>query len=87
MDTYRAMEESVRNGTVKCLGLSNFNISQCEDVLKNCNIKPVVNQIEVHPYFQNDKLVDFCQNNGLVVVAYAPLGSADLAEYKAFKKI
>lgn len=80
LETYRALEECVDQGLTKSIGLSNFNISQCEDVLKNCRIKPVCNQIEVHPYFQNDKLVEFCQNNGMIVVGYSPLGAVDIAE-------
>lgn len=80
LETYRALEECVDEGLTKSIGLSNFNISQCEDVLRNCRIKPVCNQIEVHPYFQNDRLVDFCQNNGMVVVGYSPLGAVDIAE-------
>jgi diketogulonate reductase-like aldo/keto reductase len=67
-------------GQVKSIGLSNFNISQCEDVLSNCRIKPVCNQIEVHPYFQNTKLVEFCQNNGILVVGYSAVGAVDIAE-------
>lgn len=69
------MEELVKEGRVRSLGVSNFNIEQLQDILRECEIKPAVNQIEVHPYLQNDKLVDFCQNNGIVVTSYATLGS------------
>lgn len=80
METYRALEEFVDQGLIKSIGLSNLNKEQCENVLKNCRIKPACIQIEVHPYFQNDKLVEFCQNNGILVVGYSALGAADLAE-------
>ncbi len=67
-------------GVVKGIGLCYFNQKQIEDVLKHCRIKPVVVQLESHPYFQNDELIKFCQNNRLQVVAVAPLGDGDLAE-------
>lgn len=77
LETYKAMEECVRNGKTKSIGVSNFNIKQLEEILANCQIKPVCNQIEVNPLFQNDTLVQFCQKNNIVVVAYAPLGAPD----------
>jgi diketogulonate reductase-like aldo/keto reductase len=67
------MEKFVKKGAIKGLGLCNFNIAQVEDVLKHCEIKPVAHQIEVHPYFQNDKLINFCHNNNIKIIAYSPL--------------
>ncbi|RNA34194.1 aldose reductase-like [Brachionus plicatilis] len=76
LETYRALEEFLKEGKAKSIGVSNFNIKQLQDVLDNCEIKPVNNQIEVTPYLQNDKLVEFCQKNGVVVSAYGPLGGS-----------
>lgn len=73
--SFKALEELHKEGKVKNIGVSNFNTRQLKDVLDNCEIKPVNNQIEVHPYFQNDNLIEFCQNNGVVVSAYAPIGA------------
>jgi diketogulonate reductase-like aldo/keto reductase len=67
------MEDFVRWGKIRNIGVSNFNINQLKNILKQCKIKPATNIIEVHPYFQNDKLVDFCQQNDIMVIAYAPL--------------
>lgn len=69
------MEELQKEGKVKSIGVSNFNISQLQDVLDNCVIRPVNNQIELNPYLQSEKLVDFCQKNGIVVSAFAPIGA------------
>ena len=69
------MEELAKEGKIKSLGLSNFNISQVKDVLDNCEIRPVNNQIEVNPYLQNDKLIEFCQQNGIVISCYGPIGA------------
>lgn len=71
----------VKLGKTKSIGVSNFNIQQLEDVLANCEIKPVCNQFEVNPLFQNNELVDFCQKHDIVVVGYAPLGAPDRAWY------
>jgi aldehyde reductase len=76
-DTYKYMEELVEQGKTKSIGISNFNIQQCKDILSICKIKPVCNQFEVNPLWQNEELVDFCLSNDIKVVAYAPLGAPD----------
>lgn len=75
LETYQGLEDLVREGKVKSIGVSNFNISQLQEILNNCEIKPVNNQIELSPYLHNDKLVDFCQKNDIVVSAYGPVGA------------
>ncbi|CAH2003370.1 unnamed protein product [Acanthoscelides obtectus] len=69
------MEEQVDAGRTKAIGLSNFNKRQVEKVLKNARIKPASLQVELHVLLQQKELVEFCQSNGIVVVAYSPLGS------------
>lgn len=75
LETYKAVEELYKEGKVKSIGVSNFNIQQLQDVLDNCEIKPVNNQIEINLYLQQHELVDFCQKNDIVLSAYAPLGA------------
>ena len=77
LETYKAMEELCKEGNVKSIGISNFNIEQVDDILNNCEIKPVVNQFEVNIYNQNRDLINHCHNKGIVVTAYAPLGAND----------
>ncbi|CAH1984034.1 unnamed protein product [Acanthoscelides obtectus] len=72
---WKKMEEQVDAGRTKAIGLSNFNKRQVEKVLKNARIKPASLQIELHVLLQQKELVEFCQSNGIVVVAYSPLGS------------
>ena len=69
------MEEQVDAGRTKTIGLSNYNISQVETVLKGARIKPANLQVELHVYLQQRQLVDFCHKNGITVVAYSPLAS------------
>uniref|UniRef100_A0A1L8EGX1 Putative aldo/keto reductase family n=1 Tax=Haematobia irritans TaxID=7368 RepID=A0A1L8EGX1_HAEIR len=73
LDTWRAMENLVDLGLVRGIGLSNFNSEQTERVLRNCRIRPVVNQVECHPAFNQKKLIEFCRQRQIVVTAYAPL--------------
>jgi diketogulonate reductase-like aldo/keto reductase len=70
----QAMEKLAKAGKIKSLGLSNFNAQQLQDVLDNCEIKPVTNQIELNPYLQSDELVEFCKQNNIAVTCYGPIG-------------
>jgi diketogulonate reductase-like aldo/keto reductase len=74
-DTWRAMEELVRAGLVKRIGVCNLNISLLRDVLSYAAIKPAVHQFEAHPYLVQPRQVRFCQENGIAVTAFSPLGS------------
>lgn len=61
------------SGLVKSIGVSNFNRSQMTRLCANCQIKPVVNQVECHPLLANTALIDCCHALGVKVVAYMPL--------------
>ncbi|ORZ22539.1 NADP-dependent oxidoreductase domain-containing protein [Absidia repens] len=75
IDTWRAMEKLVENGSVRSIGVSNFTIPMLESLLSQCSIKPSVNEIEVNPSFPQNELVEYCQEHGIVVCAYSPLGN------------
>jgi len=74
LETWKALEELQMEGKVRSIGVSNFNLEQLQDVLKNCKIRPAVLQIEINPYYQNEALVQFCHRNQICVTAYAPFG-------------
>lgn len=74
-DTWKAMEELVSAGLVRSIGLSNFNKSQIDRILKICKIPPAVNQVEVNLHCLNTKLIDYCHSKNIIVEGYAPLGS------------
>jgi len=75
LETWAAMEMLVEKGLVKSLGISNFNAAQTQRLLDSCTIKPVTNQVECHPYLNNEKLRQFSAEKGIILTAYAPLGS------------
>lgn len=78
--TWHAMEELVEAGLARSIGISNYDIFLTRDCLAYSKIKPAVNQIETHPYFQRDSLVKFCQKHGIVVTAHTPLGGGTANE-------
>lgn len=69
------MEKCVQLGLAKSIGISNFNSQQVERILQHATIKPVTNQVECHPYFNQKKLNDFCRQRDIIITAYSPLGS------------
>lgn len=76
---YKQMEKAYQEGTVKAIGLSNFNTRQIQEILDICEIKPAVLQTEVHPYSQEKALKSFLSDEGIVIQAWYPLGHGDKA--------
>ncbi|KAL5291189.1 hypothetical protein ACFFRR_010538 [Megaselia abdita] len=74
LDTWKSMESLVDLGLVKSIGVSNFNIAQCDRILKNCRIPPSVNQTECHPELNEKELIEYSMKNGITVMGYCPLG-------------
>ncbi|GLT30667.1 hypothetical protein SLA2020_054580 [Shorea laevis] len=74
--TWHAMEDLASLGLVRSIGISNYDIFLTRDCLAYSKVKPAVNQVESHPYFQRDSLLKFCQKQGICVTAHNPLGGA-----------
>ncbi|VEN39847.1 unnamed protein product [Callosobruchus maculatus] len=77
LDTWKIMEDICRKGLAKSIGVSNFNKRQITRLLENAKIKPVVNQVECHPYLNQKKLTAFCKSKGIEIVGYSPLSTPD----------
>ncbi|UJP64146.1 aldo/keto reductase [Mongoliitalea daihaiensis] len=75
--TWEGMEACFANGLTKHIGVSNFNSSKLNEILKTCKVAPEMNQVEMHPFLPQDTLVKFCKEHGMLMTAYSPLGSGD----------
>ena len=75
MKTWRKMEELVDLGLVRHIGTSNMTIPKLKLVLRDARIKPAVNEMELHPHFQQPDLFRFVIENGIQPIGYCPLGS------------
>lgn len=75
--TWAGLENCQRAGLAKHIGVSNFSVKKIEALLSYCEIQPDVNQIELHPFMQQQEMLDFCNDKNIVLTAYAPLGSTD----------
>lgn len=74
IDTWKAMEELYESGKVRAIGFSNFLPHHMDVILENCKIKPMVNQLEVHPGYTQEAAVQYCKENNILVQAWSPLG-------------
>ena len=72
-EAWRALEDAYKEGKLKAIGVSNFQISDIESLVKTAEIKPMVNQILLHISNTRTELVDYCQKNNIVVEAYSPI--------------
>jgi diketogulonate reductase-like aldo/keto reductase len=75
MKTWRKMEELVDKGLVRHIGTSNMTIPKLKLVLRDARIKPAVNEMELHPHFQQTELFQFVVDNGIQPIGYCPIGS------------
>lgn len=75
MQVWRELEKLVRRGLVRNVGTSNMTIPKLQMLLRDAEIAPAVNEMELHPHFQQPELFDFVVSQGIVPVAYSPLGS------------
>lgn len=75
--TWQAMEALVEKGLTRHIGVSNFSAKKLKSLLENSTIQPEMNQVELHPYLQQNSLLAFCHQHNVHLTAYSPLGSAD----------
>lgn len=87
--TWKAFEELAASKRARNIGVSNFVVHHLEELLQHANIVPAVNQIELHPFIFEEQrpIVEFCQQNDIVVEAYSPLSRGGRVNDPAVKAI
>lgn len=79
-DTWRAMEKLYKDGKVRAIGVSNFHVHHLEDLMKDSNIKPVIDQVEYHPHLTQLELQEFCEKENIQLEAWSPLKRGQLLD-------
>ena len=80
MQVWREMEQLVELGLVRHIGTSNMTVPKLSLLLRDAHIKPVANEMELHPHFQQPELFDFVTQNGIIPIGYSPIGSPSRPE-------
>ncbi|MCH4543549.1 2,5-diketo-D-gluconic acid reductase [Ochrobactrum sp. POC9] len=87
METWRAFLKLKEEGRAKSIGVSNFRIADLERIIKESGVTPVLNQIELHPQFQQDELRLFHSKHNIATEAWSPLGQGKILEEATLKTI
>ena len=77
VDVYIELEQVKKKKLARSIGVSNFNSEQIIRILQKCVFQPVINQVECHPYLNQDNLIEFCTGRGIKLAGYMPLGGSE----------
>jgi len=77
-EAWRALEEAYKAGKLRAIGLSNFEKADIDNILESCSVKPMVNQILAHISNTPKELIQYTQENGILVEAHSPFGHGEL---------
>ena len=86
-ETWQVMEEIYQSGRAKAIGVSNFLVPHLEDILRDSQIVPSVNQVEFHPFLVQPELLRFCQSHKIQVEAWSPLMDGKITNEQAVQKL
>ncbi len=87
-EVWKTLEYLYKEGRVRAIGVSNFQVHHLQDLLGDAEIKPVINQVELHPYLSQKKVREFCKENDIQVEAWSPLMAGNgLLENEILKEI
>ncbi len=80
VSTWKVFEEFYESGQAKTIGVSNFQVAHLQQLLKECDVVPAVNQIELHPYFGNVELKAFGESHGIMTEAWSPIAQGKILD-------
>lgn len=75
IETYKALEKLYKDGKVKAIGVSNFKPHHLQNIIDNCEIVPMINQIEINPGLNQEETIKFCREHNILLEAYSPLST------------
>lgn len=87
IETYKALEKLYNQGRIKAIGVSNFALNHFAELLENCKVKPMVNQVEFHPLLQQPDLHNFCNLNNIQLEAWGPLMQGKIFNVKELQPL
>ncbi|MCY0090225.1 MULTISPECIES: aldo/keto reductase [Bacillus amyloliquefaciens group] len=87
IDAWRALETLYRDGRIKAIGVSNFQIHHLKHLMKETEIKPMINQVEYHPRLTQKELLAFCTEQGIQLEAWSPLMQGKLLDHPVLQEI
>ncbi|MEH7351016.1 aldo/keto reductase [Gottfriedia acidiceleris] len=87
VESWKALETLYKDGKVKAIGMSNFQIHHLKEVMANAEIMPMINQVELHPMLSQVELREFLKENSIQVEAWAPLMQGQLFENETLSQI
>ena len=76
LETWQELIKLQADGLIKSIGVSNFQIEHLEELKKHTSVVPAVNQVELHPHFQQRELREYCKQHGILVESWSPLGGS-----------
>jgi 2,5-diketo-D-gluconate reductase A len=87
VSTWKTLEELHRDGRARSIGVSNFEVDHLERLAAECDVVPAVNQIELHPYFQNDEVRRYGEAHGIATQAWSPIAQGQVLDDPAIVEI
>ena len=87
ISTWAAMEELYKEGLIKAIGLSNFEERHIQNIVKDAQVMPMVNQIEIHPMYQQRDLIKYCIENNICVESWGPLKQGEVFKIPELQRI
>jgi diketogulonate reductase-like aldo/keto reductase len=86
-ETWKAFEKLYKEGRIRAIGVSNFQIHHLEDLIASAEIKPMVNQVEFHPHLTQKELKAYCEKEGIQLEAWSPLKQGQLLNEPVLQEI
>ncbi|WP_419882856.1 aldo/keto reductase [Peribacillus sp. B-H-3] len=86
-DAWKGLEKLYQDGKVKAIGVSNFQVHHLKDLMEDAQVKPVVNQVELHPHLTQEEVRAYCKEQGIQVEAWSPLMQGQLLDHPVLDEI